>query len=327
MILEECGRLHSQAFTRRDLVAALLASGLAAGLSRPVSATITTDTRGLSAGGVKIPVAKLTIPGYRAMPARGGPFSCLIVIHETYGLSEHVKDLCRRLAKAGYFAIAPNLFAREGDPRESLEKLRAVQASVPDDQVMSDLDATATWAKHTGKADVSRLGVVGFGWGGRIAWLYAAHDPAPRASVAWYGHFKRPATPQEPRHPLDVVSELKAPVLGLYGAADGGIPVGDVDTMRAALEAAGKDAQIVVYPDAHHAFNADDRPNNYQPEAAQAAWQRMLGWLNEHGVTSQVFPAVAGTANAAGTSASRRLAHLGPLPPQAAGSVRRLAAS
>jgi carboxymethylenebutenolidase len=152
--------------------------------------------------------------------------------------------------------------------------------------------------------------VVGFGWGGRIAWLYAAHDPAPRASVAWYGHFTRPATPQEPRHPLDVVSELKAPVLGLYGDADGGIPVGEVDNMRAALEAAGKNAQIVVYPDAHHAFNADDRPRNYQPEAAQAAWQRMLGWLNEHGVTSQASPAVAGTANATGASPARMRAHI-----------------
>ena len=310
MKLEECERSPSHVLTRRGIVAGLLASGVVSGLPLPALATITTDTKGLTAGDVKIPAGKLTIRGYRAMPARGGPFSCVIVIHEIYGLSEHVKDLCRRFAKAGYFAVAPNLFAREGDPTQSLEKLRAVQASVRDDQVMSDLDATAAWAKHTGKADVSRVGVVGFGWGGRIAWLYAAHDPAPRASVAWYGHLERPATPQEPRHPLDVVSELKAPVLGLYGDADGGIPVGDVETMRTALKAAGKDAEIVVYPNAHHAFNGDDRENNYQPEAAQAAWQRMLAWLNEHGITSQVSAAVAGTANPTGASPARMRAHI-----------------
>lgn len=273
-------------FTRREFAVTTLAAGFALAV-QPVSAeTITTDTAGLEAGEVKVPVADGPIPAYRAMPAAGGPFPVILVIQEVFGVHEHIKDICRRLAKAGYYAIAPELYSRQGNPAEISdikELIAKIVSKVPDAQVMSDLDATVAYAKSTGKADTSKLAVTGFCWGGRITWLYAAHNPDLKAAVAWYGPIDRPRTALQPKYPIDVAAELKCPVLGLNGAADQSIPVADVERMAAACKAAGKICETKVYPDAPHGFNADYRPS-YRPEAAKDGWARMLAWFKEYGV-------------------------------------------
>jgi carboxymethylenebutenolidase len=273
--------------SRRGFVVTSLASGFALAV-QPVCAQtmITTDTNGLLANEVKIPAAGGDIPGYAAMPASGGPFPTVLVIQEIFGVHEHIKDICRRLAKLGYFAAAPALYAREGDVSgmsDIQEIVSKVVARVPDAQVASDLDATAAWAKGTGKADTAKLGVTGFCWGGRQVWLYAAHNPNLKAAVAWYGAVKRPGTDLQPKNPLDLVSQLKAPVLGLYGGADPGIPVDTLEEMKAALKAAHNPSEIVIYPDTPHGFNADYRPS-YRPDQAKDGWNKMQAWFKQHGV-------------------------------------------
>jgi carboxymethylenebutenolidase len=275
-------------FTRRDFVVTSLAAGFALAV-QPVSAqTITTDTRGLEAGEVKVPVSDGQVPAYRAMPAEGGPFPVILVVQEIFGVHEHIKDLCRRLAKLGYLAVAPELYSRQGDvsKMEDIPKIiSTVVSKVPDAQVLSDLDATVAWAKSTGKGDTAKLGVTGFCWGGRIVWLYAAHNPNVKAGVAWYGRLVGQPDALHPKNPIDLVDAIKAPVLGLYGAADTGIPVATIEQMRAALKAAGKTAEFVVYPNTPHAFNADYRPS-YNKAAAEDGWKRMLAWFAAHGVKS-----------------------------------------
>jgi carboxymethylenebutenolidase len=272
--------------SRRAFVVGSLAAGFALAVM-PVSAdTITTDSNGLLAGEVKIPVAGGEIPAYRAMPASGGPFPTVIVVHEIFGVHEHIKDICRRFAKLGYFAVAPLLYSREGDvaSMSDVQQIIAkVVGKVPDQQVASDLDATVAWAKSSGKADTTKLGITGFCWGGRQVWLYAAHNPALKAGVAWYGPLQIPPSDLRPKNPLDLVNRINAPVLGLYGGADMGIPVAQVEQLRAALKAAGKPSEIVIYPDAGHGFNADYRPS-YNPEAAKDGWKRMQAWFKDHGV-------------------------------------------
>jgi len=273
--------------SRRGFVVTSLASGFALAV-QPVCAQtmITTDTNGLTANEVKIPVAGGDIPGYAAMPASGGPFPTVLVIQEIFGVHEHIKDMCRRFAKLGYLAAAPALYAREGDVsgmKDVQEIISKVVSRVPDAQVASDLDATVAWAKGTGKADTVRLGVTGFCWGGRQVWLYAAHNPNLKAAVAWYGPLKRPATDLQPTNPIDLVGELKCPVLGLYGAADAGIPVASVDEMKAALKAAHNPSEIVLYPDTPHGFNADYRPS-YRPDQAKDGWSKLQAWFKQHGV-------------------------------------------
>jgi carboxymethylenebutenolidase len=272
--------------TRREFAVASLAAGFALAV-QPVSAqTITTDTNGLVAGEVKIPVADGSIPAYRAIPATGGPFPVVLVVQEIFGVHEHIKDLCRRLAKAGYLALAPEMYARQGDvsKMENIQDIiTKVVSKVPDTQVMSDLDATVAWAKSSGKGDVSKLAVTGFCWGGRIVWLYSAHNPNVKAGAAWYGRIIGNKDDLHPKNPIDVASELKAPVLGLYGAKDRGIPVSSVETMREALKKANKPSEIVVYPDADHGFNADYRPT-YHKSSAEDAWKRMLAWFKANGV-------------------------------------------
>jgi len=272
--------------TRRGFVVTSLGTGfaLAAG---PVSAqAIKTDTDSLTAGEVQIPVADGQIPAYRAKPATGSNFPTVLVVQEIFGVHEHIKDICRRFAKLGYLAVAPELYARQGDVSKMTD-IREIQqtvvAKVPDHQVMSDLDATARWAAGDG-GDRSKLGITGFCWGGRIVWLYAAHNPDLKAGVAWYGRLVGQSTEMTPRHPIDVVNELKAPVLGLYGGADAGIPNDTVERMQAALKAANKPSEIVLYPDAPHAFHADYRPS-YREGPAKDGWQRLLAWFRRHGVT------------------------------------------
>src|ERR1700723_3516151 len=272
--------------SRRAFVVGSLAAGFALAVM-PVSAdTITTDSNGLVAGEVKIPVEGGEIPAYRAMPASGGPFPTVLVVHEIFGVHEHIKDICRRLAKLGYFAVAPLLFSREGDVSsmaDTQQIIAKVVAKVPDKQVASDLDATVAWAKSTGEADTSKLGITGFCWGGRQVWLYAAHNPNLKAGVAWYGPLQFPKSDNTPINPGDEVKHMNAPVLGLYGGADESIPASQIDAMRAAIKAAGKSSEIVVYPDTPHAFNADYRPS-YRPKEAKDGWARMLAWFKKNGV-------------------------------------------
>jgi len=272
-------------FSRREMVVTSLATGFAAAVQPVVAQTmITTDTEGLEAGETKIKVEDGEIPAYQAMPAEGGPFPVVLVLQEIFGVHEHIKDICRRLAKEGYMAIALELFARQGDVSGlSINEILPIVAKVADQQVMSDLDAAVAHAAASGNADTNRLAITGFCWGGRIAWLYAAHNPGLKAAVAWYGRLVGQQSEATPRHPVDIASELKAPVLGLYGAADQGIPVETVEQMRSACEAAGKTCEIIIYPDAPHAFHADYRPS-YRPEPAKDGWSRMLAWFRKHGV-------------------------------------------
>jgi carboxymethylenebutenolidase len=273
-------------FSRRAFVMTSLASGFALAV-QPVSAeTITTDTQGLKAGEVKIPAKDGEIPAYSAAPAEGGPFPTVLVIQEIFGVHEHIKDICRRLAKAGHFAVAPALYARQGDVSgmtDIQEILTKVVAKVPDGQVASDLDATLAWARGQKSANATKLGVTGFCWGGRQTWLYAVHNAGVKAAVAWYGPLAGSTDPElRPKRVLDLVDQINVPVLGLYGGADSGIPVADIEKMRDELKKAHKPSEIVIYPDTPHGFNADYRPS-YRPEQAKDGWQRMLAWFKDHG--------------------------------------------
>ena len=272
-------------FTRREFVMTALAAGFALAV-RPVSAqTVTTDATGLEASEVKVPVPDGEIPAYRAMPAAGGPFPVVLVVQEVFGVHEHIKDICRRFAKLGHLAVAPELYARQGDVSRMTdmnEVMTKVVAKVSDAQVMADLDAAVSWAEKSGKGDVTKLGITGFCWGGRIVWLYAAHSPRLKAGVAWYGRLVGQPSELTPKYPLDVVSALKAPVLGLYGGADQGIPSATVEQMRAALQAAGNPSQIVLYPDTPHGFHADYRAS-YRKEQAQDGWKRLQEWFKKYG--------------------------------------------
>ena len=271
-------------WTRRGFVMTSLITGFALSV-QPVSAdAIHTDATGLDAGEVKVPVADGSIPAYRAMPDNGGPFPTVLVIHEAWGVHEHIKDLCRRLAKLGYFAIAPELWARQGNAAaaKDMDETRRIMSSVPEAQVMSDLDATEAYAKSTGKADTTKLAVTGFCWGGRETWLYAAHNPDLKAAVPWYG-VDRPAGELTPQNPVDIASQVKCPVLAFYGGEDQSIPPETREKREAACKAAGKTCEMKVYPDAPHGFNADYRPS-YRPDDARDAWARMLAWFKEHGV-------------------------------------------
>jgi carboxymethylenebutenolidase len=273
-------------FSRRGFVITSLTAGFALA-AQPVSAeTIVTDSNGLVAGEVKIPVADGEIPAYRAMPEKGGPFATVIVIQEIFGVHEHIKDVCRRLAKLGYFAVAPALYARQGDVSTMSDIptiLKTVVSKVPDAEVLSDIDATVAWAHQQKQADTLKLGVTGFCWGGRQTWLYAIHNWHVKAAVAWYGPLAGATDPLHPKTVFDEVEDLKVPLLGLYGAADQGIAVADVEKMQTELKALNKDAEIVIYPDTPHGFNADYRPS-YRPEAAKDGWARMQKWFSEHGV-------------------------------------------
>ena len=272
-------------WSRRGFVVTTLASGFALSVC-PVSAeTIETSTEGLEAGEVKIPTADGEMPAYRAMPSKGENFPVVLVVQEIFGVHEHIKDICRRLAKQGYLAVAPELYARQGDVSKLTdfqEIITKVVSKVPDKQVMSDLDSTVAWAKKN-KGETSKLAVTGFCWGGRIVWLYAAHNPDLKAGVAWYGRIVGMEDELHPKHPIDVADQLKAPVLGLYGGADQGIPNETVEKMQAALKEAGGKSQIKLYPDTPHGFHADYRPS-YRKEQAEDGWKRMLEWFKEHGV-------------------------------------------
>jgi carboxymethylenebutenolidase len=276
---------------RTAMVGTALGSSFALSV-QPVCAQtmITTPADGLTAGEVKVKTKDgKEMAAYRAMPATGQGFGTILVVQEIFGVHAHIADLCRRFAKAGYYAIAPELYFRQGDPKgytEIPKLISEVVAKVPDQQVMEDLDAATAFAKGEGKADTAKLGVTGFCWGGRIVWLYAATNPGLKAGVAWYGRVVGEATPLTPKHPVDIAKELKAPVLGLYGGADTGIPNDTVDKMREALKAGSPAAQksrIDTYPDTPHGFNADYRPS-FRKDQAEDAWKKALAWFKDNGV-------------------------------------------
>ena len=284
--LTELAGLRRYPLARRGLVMTSLISGFTLATQRVDAQMITTDTNGLDARETQVPVKDGHLPAYYARPATGTDFPIILVNEEIFGVHEHIKDICRRLAKLGYFAVAPLLFSREGDVSsmaDTQQIIAKVVAKVPDKQVASDLDATVAWAKSTGKANTTKLGITGFCWGGRQVWLYAAHNPSLKAGVAWYGPLEPPKADIRPQNPIDLVNQINTPILGLYGGKDMGIPVAQVEQMRAALKAAGKPSEIVIYPDAGHGFNADYRPS-YNPQAAKEGWKRMRDWFKDHGV-------------------------------------------
>jgi carboxymethylenebutenolidase len=275
---------------RREFLVHSLAVGFALAVQPIGAQTITTDTNGLLAGEVKIPVrdgaVSGTIPAYRACPSKGRDFPIVLVVQEIFGVHEHIKDVCRRLAKAGFCAVAPELFARQGDVSklsDVQEIVTKVVSKVPDAQVMSDLDATALWAARNSHGDPGRLLITGFCWGGRIVWLYAVHNPKVKAGAAWYGRLEGDHNAMTPKNPLDYVGALKAPIIGFYGGKDTGIPLESVEKMRGALKVIENPSEINVYPEAQHGFNADYRPS-YNPEAAQDAWKKMLAWFAKYDV-------------------------------------------
>ena len=281
--------MPSRELNRRDFVRTSVGSGFAAAVLPVMAQTeVKTDTVGLIAGEVTIPVGDFKMPAYRAAPADRANPPLVLVISEIFGVHEYIADVARRFAKAGYCAVAPELFVRQGDATSygEIAKLMAeVISQVPDAQVMGDLDATVAWARAQG-AGIDRTAITGFCWGGRITWLYAAHNPAVNAGVAWYGRLVGAPTALTPSHPVELASRLAAPVLGLYGGQDDGIPLDTVDKMKAALavgSAAAKKSGFVVYPDAPHAFHADYRPS-FRKGAAEDGWQRCLAWFKSQGV-------------------------------------------
>ena len=284
--------LTDRALSRRTAMVGTALGGTFALSVQPVSAQtmIVTPADGLTAGEVKVKTADgKEMAAYRAMPASGQGFGTVLVVQEIFGVHAHIADVCRRFAKAGYYAIAPELYFRQGDPKgytEIPKLLSEIVSKVPDAQVMGDLDACVAFAKGEGKADTAKLGITGFCWGGRIVWLYAASNPGLKAGVAWYGRVEGTSTELAPKNPIDFVKDLKAPVLGLYGGADTGIPNDGVDRMRAALKtgsAAAQKSEIVTYPDTPHAFHADYRPT-YRKDQAEDGWKRCLAWFKANGV-------------------------------------------
>lgn len=271
--------------SRRRLVKATLTSGFALAVQPVLAEVIRTGTEGLIAGAVKIPVADGVIPAYRAHPAQAGSFPVVLVVQEIFGVHEHIQDICRRLAKLGYLAIAPELFIRQGNVSQlgQIDQILPIVAKVPDQQVFADLNATVAWAKQTGQGNTSRLGITGFCWGGRITWLYAAHNPQVKAGVAWYGRLMGDRTPLQPQYPIDIAANLKVPILGLYGGEDKGIPLTTVEQMQVALKRSSSGSEIIVYPEAPHGFFADYRPS-YRPQIAAEAWQRLQSWLKTYKV-------------------------------------------
>ncbi len=261
-------------------------TGFAPAVSPVASTTLITDSADIISGETSVPTQGENMPAFYAKPRHAsGPLPVILVVQEIFGVHEHIRDICRRLAVEGYLAVAPELYFRQGDPADYPDVptlFSELVSKVPDTQVLADLDHVANWASRHG-GDMRNMGITGFCWGGRITWLYAAHNPQLKAGVAWYGKLIGDKTMQQQKHPVDIAVDLNAPVLGLYGGLDESIPQESVETMRQALCAANSNAEIVVYPNAGHAFNADYRPS-YHQESATDGWQRMLMWFKHYGV-------------------------------------------
>lgn len=277
---------------RREFFAtSIFAAGMFAAAVSPIQAQtkITTDNKGLIEGEVKIPVAGGEMPAYRAMPdTRGKKFPVVMVVHEIFGVHEWIQDVSRRFAKLGYMAVAPALYARQGDVKTiaQIQQLqRDIFSKIPDTQAMADLDATVAWAKKN-SGNTKKLSITGFCWGGRIVWLYAAHNPKVDAGAAWYGRLKyaenAQKNPVQPTMPIDVAQKLKVPVIGLYGGQDQGIPLDSVQRMEDELKKGKSKSRMVVYPTAGHGFHADYRPG-FNKEASEDAWQKLQDWFKANG--------------------------------------------
>ncbi|MDO8717599.1 MAG: dienelactone hydrolase family protein [Polaromonas sp.] len=279
--------------SRRTALKAALGVGYAAA-ALPIMAqtAIKTSADGLKTGETTVEVNGFKVPVFYAAPAGKTNLPVILVIQEIFGVHEYIADTCRRFARAGYLAIAPELYARQGDPSkygEMAKLMSEVVSKVPDAQVMADLDGAVKWAGTQG-GNTKKVGITGFCWGGRITWLYAEHSKNVKAGVAWYGRLVGTPSALTPKHPLELAATLKAPVLGLYGGQDGGIPVTTINQMKDALAQAGqagnaaaRASEFVLYPDAPHAFHADYRPS-YRKEAAEDGFKRALAWFKAHGV-------------------------------------------
>jgi carboxymethylenebutenolidase len=250
------------------------------------ASVIVTSSDGLDEGTDHIDVDGQAVPLYWARPSGQAQLPVLLIVSEIFGVNNHIADVTRRFAHQGYLAITPSLFVRQGDPGRIANITRIMNeiiAITPDAQVLADLDACVAWAGDHG-GDLARLGITGFCWGGRMVWMYAAHQPALKAGVAWYGKLVGESTPLKPRHPVDIADSLTVPVLGLYGAQDTSIPAATIEAMQAGLACGASGSTFVVYPDAGHAFYADYRPS-YHPAAAADAFARTLDWFKTHGVS------------------------------------------
>ena len=287
------GKTTAQGPTRRTALQAALGVGYAASVMPIMAQTaIMTSAEGLTVGETTFEVNGFKVPMYHAAPAGKKNLPVVLVIQEIFGVHEYIADTCRRFAKAGYLAIAPELFARQGDPGQygEMSKLMSeIVSKVPDAQVMADLDGAVQWAAGHG-GDTAKVAITGFCWGGRITWLYAARG-AVKAGAAWYGRLVGAPSALTPTHPLELAGQLKAPVLGLYGGDDSGIPLTTVNQMKDALAEAGakgnkaaQSSEFVVYPGAPHAFHADYRPS-YRKEAAEDGFNRTLAWFKSNGVS------------------------------------------
>jgi carboxymethylenebutenolidase len=272
-------------FGRRHFLGASAVAMLAV-TAGPVLAgvAIHTDSDGLVTQQVKIPIAGGEIPAYVAFPAKGKDFSPVVVAHDVFGTNEQMQDVTRRLAKLGYYAICPYLFTREGDVSKTTDEIAIMQtvvAKVADADILSDLDATVAFVRKSGKADGKKLGIAGFGWGGRVVWLYAAHNPKLTAGVSWYGFLQPPRDPKG-QSVLALASQIKSPILGLYGAKDDYINDSYTIGMKNALGEKSK-SEIVVFPGVKHGFMSDDRPT-YDEKAATDSWNRMTIWFKNNGL-------------------------------------------
>lgn len=282
------GLLPEKDFDRRDFIWTALGASAALAVSAPASAQlITTDLSGIEASDVSIPAADgQTLRGYRAMPLTNGPFPVVLVCAEIFGLNHYVKDICRRLAKAGYYTIVPDLYSRKVDLTtiKSMAEIMPIVNSKFDTELVADYDATVEFVRASFKGDMSRIAITGFCRGGRTTLVYAAANSKLKAAVAWYGPVGGQASAFTPRTAMDRAGEIKVPVLGLYGGKDAGIPVNQVEQFFAALKAAGTPSELVVFPEAGHGFNADFRPDNYRKDDSEAGWKRMLDWFRKYGV-------------------------------------------
>lgn len=276
----------SDGVDRRGFIKAALGTGFAAAVMPVCAQTVVkTDTAGLTAGEVTVMVNGQAVPVYRAQPEGKTNLPVILIISEIFGVHEHIADVARRFAKLGYLALAPNLLVRQGDPaayKSIAEVQKEVISKVPDTQVMTDLDAVVAWARANG-GNINKLGITGFCWGGRITWMYSAHNPAIKAGVAWYGRLVGSSTPLTPTHPVDIAAKLETPILGLYGAQDGGIPVTTVVEMKDALAKGKSKSEFVLFKNSGHAFHADYRPS-YVEADAKDGWMQCLAWLKANGI-------------------------------------------
>jgi carboxymethylenebutenolidase len=281
------GMLPEQAFDRRDFLWSALGATAALAVTSPASAQlVTTDTEGIVAAEIGIPTATGDLLGYHAMPATGAPFPIVLLCAEIFGLNHYTKDICRRLAKRGYYAIVPDMYWRVADLTKlsSIAEIRQVVNRKRDAELVADYEATVAVVRATGMGDLARMGITGMCRGGRTTLVYASSNPRLRAAVAWYGAVGGPPSEFAPKSPMDRGAEMKVPLLGLYGAKDAGVPIAEVERYFAALKAAGVPSELVVYPEAGHGFHADFRPDNYRKPDAEDGWNRMLAWFARHGV-------------------------------------------